>query len=174
MIHPKPYIISKLYRLLLFLVLATSLFNIQAQTTQEQHISSVMSRILSENRIVGELTVESLQNLPVGVRKYVNANRYIIAIDRAVFTEKGIYLSALAELTLHGNKNKIAFAAKNIHMTPAGIVNDQPAQLVLVTPQRIAVNEQVSMVLPADRHNRQQRTANRSDGRSGRLHGYSP
>jgi hypothetical protein len=144
---------SRTYFILILLFLAFPVSSQESLTPMEQHISSLIADIEQNNRTVSELTEESLANLPVGIKKTVGGNRYIIGIDSARVTEKGTYLSAYTEVTLHGKKKKIAFAARNVLFTPSGIDPSPAGRLVMVAPQRIRVSDQVTMTLTGDERN---------------------
>ena len=58
-----------------------------AEQQIEQYISSLLADIEQNNRIVGEITEESLKDLPIGVKKTIGGNNYLIAIDSARSTD---------------------------------------------------------------------------------------
>ena len=82
---PKPSNRTFILRFILFGFLSLTTLHVFCQVAEptqlEQYISNLLAKIESDDRIVGELTLESLQNLPIGVKKTIGNNRIVIGID---------------------------------------------------------------------------------------------
>ena len=126
----------------------------EAEPTQlEQYISSLLADIEQNNWFIDELTFESLDNLPVGIKKTIGNNRITIGVDSAQYFDNGIYINVFTEITLWKSKRTIAFAARNLLFTPTGISSTAASRLVMVSPQRITLSDQVDMILPGNDRN---------------------
>lgn len=114
---------------------------------------SVVNEVETKGNIVGNLTLDSLGTLPLGIAKKIGATEYIIAIDSAVFMPNKAMFSAYAAIDFPGSKDKVAFRARNIEFNPKGIIGGNNANLYLVSNHRIKIGPKVTLVLKANDNN---------------------
>lgn len=113
------------------------------------HCISVVNDVETKGNIIGQLNLDSLGQLPLGIAKDVGSSQVIIAIDSATFFPTRATFNAYAAIDFPGSADKIAFRAQNIEFNPKGIVGGDLARLVLVSNHRIRVNPNVTLVLKA-------------------------
>lgn len=113
------------------------------------HCISVVNDVEAKGNIVGQLNLDSLGQLPLGIAKDVGSSQVIIAIDSASFYVNKATFNAYAAIDFPGSADKIAFRAQNIEFNPKGIIGGDLARLVLVSNHRIRVNPNVTLVLKA-------------------------
>jgi hypothetical protein len=132
----------------------------QAQTDYNL-VSGFENAVLSKCKVVQEncktttqLKENDLSSLPLGIAPQGCNGTTIIVIDSAYWIEKnGWFYSAYASVVIPGTSKPIAFAAKNIGFNGGVLSGSSKMKLVLVSPQYIKVNENVTLELPADGHN---------------------
>lgn len=110
---------------------------------------SVVDDVETKGNVIGQLNLDSLGQLPLGIAKDVGGSQVIIAIDSASFFPNKATFNAYAAIDFPGSADKIAFRAQNIEFNPKGIIGGDLARLVLVSNHRIRINPNVTLVLRA-------------------------
>ncbi len=151
---PKALIKSTLFVFLVVISIATKAQNTAPDTSSQSdplinHCISVVNDVETKGNIIGQLNLDSLGQLPIGLAKDVGSSQVIIAIDSASFFPNKASFNAYAAIDFPGSADKIAFRAQNIEFNPKGIVGGDLARLVLVSNHRIRINPNVSLVLKA-------------------------
>ncbi len=139
--------------ILLFFVLKVSFLAFSQRFSASSDIIAFCESVESENRLVGELNVDSLPSLPIGIHKNIAGVDYTIAVDSARFLTNGAYFDAYMALGIPGLENKIAFRATNIQFNPKGVIGGGNSKLYLAEDQRIRFGPNISMLFPGDGSN---------------------
>lgn len=145
--------------LLRILPVASSLFFRQAGAQDsladpaQQLVLSVLQKVETENRIVGNYGPDSLTSLPVGIQREIGNVRYTIAIDSMVFLPDGARLNAYMALQFPGSGQKLCFSARRIAFNPKGVIGGAQARLILVSSHTIDLGPDLKLRLPADGSN---------------------
>jgi hypothetical protein len=139
---------------LFFLFITTAFFAQNADTASQSdpainHCISVVEDVESKGNIIGQLNLDSLGQLPIGIAKDIGSYQVIIAIDSSSFYPNKATFNAYAAIDFPGSADKIAFRAQNIEFNPKGIIGGDMARLVLVSNHRIRINPNVTLVLKA-------------------------
>ncbi|MCC7301044.1 MAG: hypothetical protein IT233_00225 [Bacteroidia bacterium] len=116
-------------------------------------VLSVLQKVETENRIVGDHGPDSLADLPVGIRRQIGNFSYLIAIDSAVFLPEGAYFNAYMALQFPGAGRKICFAARRVMFNPRGVIGGPQARLMLVSDHTIDLFPGLKLRFPADGNN---------------------
>jgi len=124
-------------------------------------VSGFENAVISKCKVVQEncktttkLKENDLTSLPIGIAPQGCNGTTIIVIDSAYWGEKnGWFYSAYASVIIPGTTKPIAFAAKNIGFNGGVLSGSAQMKLVLVSPQSIKVNDNLTLELPADGHN---------------------
>ncbi|HEY8400103.1 MAG TPA: hypothetical protein VIK89_02515, partial [Cytophagaceae bacterium] len=135
----------KKYFLLLFSVLYFS-FTCFSQEVNSKAIA-VNEAIIQEGRVVNEagLWQENATDLPIGIKREIAGQEYIIGIDSLVFTPGGSYISATAVVDVPGTEEKIAFSGSKINITPNGFKGASSAKLHLASDIPVRLNNKVKL-----------------------------
>ncbi len=113
------------------------------------HCISIVNDVETKGNIIGQLNLDSLGQLPLGIARDVGGSQIIIAIDSASFYANKASFNCYAAIDFPGSSDKIAFRAQNIEFNPKGIIGGNMARLLLVSNHRIRVNPNVTLVLKA-------------------------
>ncbi len=147
--------------LLYFLLLLLSPVAVVAQQAGYQTVNAVENVIIANVKHVTEncntkaqLKPGDLAALPVGIAPRGCDGTTIIVIDSAYRADRGgMFFSAYTSIVIPGTTKPIAFAARNIGFNKGGLTLATQTRLVLLSPQRIKINENVILELPADGRN---------------------
>lgn len=94
------------------------------------HCISVVEDVESKGNIIGQLNLDSLGQLPIGIAKDIGSYQVIIAIDSSSFYPNKATFNAYAAIDFPGSADKIAFRAQNIEFNPKGIIGGDMARLI--------------------------------------------
>jgi hypothetical protein len=143
----------------LILVSLLSLKSFAQETESSQNVSlidkihNLHEKVEAEGRLVTQLVEQDLMDLPVGLVKDVGATRQIVVIDEMWFTAEGAYFNAYISLDLPFVAEKLAFAAKEIAISPAGISASVGTKLQLVSEHSLPITSKIDLKLPGDGSN---------------------
>lgn len=127
--------------------------NVFSQDTPKDYVFEICDKVKDPNSQVGNLDVDSMACLPIGIRKEIAGTTYLIAIDSAEFTPEGAYFNAYMAIDFPGAEERIAFAAKHIKFNPKGVMGGDQAKLALVSEHRISMGPNNTLYLPKDGSN---------------------
>lgn len=124
-------------------------------TSFESYIHAKCNEVVANGKTTDKLSESDLQaDLPVGIAREIGNAVYVIAIDSAYRADRGgWFFSAYASITFPGTSKAIAFAAKNVGFNNGGLTSSSQVKLMLVSLQKIPVNENLTIELPADGRN---------------------
>jgi len=120
----------------------------------QKYVLSRCKNVADSCKITDRLEQQSLSTLPIGISPQGCSGTTIIVIDSAQRVDRrSWFFSAYASVIIPGTNDPLAFAAKNIGFGKGGLKATSQIKLVLVTPQRIRINDNLTLELPADGHN---------------------
>lgn len=124
------------------------------ETNQEiNQCISVVNQVETSGNVIGQLTNDTIGQLPIGIAKRIGPSQVIIAIDSAMFLPNKALFNAYAAIDFPGSFEKIAFSARSVEFNPKGIVGGDLAKLLLVSNHRIRINPNVTLVLKSRENN---------------------
>lgn len=129
-------------------------FFAQTDTTTsalERHIFALHERVMNDPSIQSDyFNPQDSASLPVGIVKQIGGTIYAICIDSAFYTPQGAYFNVYMAMDFPGSERKIAFAAKNIHFNPQGVLVSQGARLQLVSRKTVNLGANAQLVFKDD------------------------
>ncbi|MCB0479482.1 MAG: hypothetical protein KDC84_15040 [Crocinitomicaceae bacterium] len=137
-----------------FILLIIQLFVVELAYSQRyqtsEEIISFCEQIDQDMRYVGELNLDSVPSLPIGIHKNFGEFGVTIAIDSANFHTNGAFFDAYMALEIPGMRNKLAFRATNIQFNPKGVIGGALSRLMLVSEHTIEMGPNINLVVPGD------------------------
>ncbi|MBX7094063.1 MAG: hypothetical protein K1X56_05035 [Flavobacteriales bacterium] len=127
--------------------------NLLAQELSYAQVIETTTQVVSQEKYIGSLSENSLHHLPVGIVREIGGARYVIAVDSARFFPQDARFHAYMAVEFPGTDHKMAFAAKNVSFTPAGIAGGTGSRLMLVSEHQIDWGEDRQLTLAADGSN---------------------
>ncbi|MEZ4936933.1 MAG: hypothetical protein R2799_05000 [Crocinitomicaceae bacterium] len=143
-------------RINLFLIIViffNSFYAVSQRFQASDEIIAFCDQIDREMRYVGELNLDSLPSLPIGIHKDFGDFGITIAIDSADFQANGAYFDAYMALEIPGMRNKLAFRATHIQFNPKGVIGGAQSKLMLVSDHTIEMGPNISFIVPGDGSN---------------------
>ena len=116
-----------------------------------KRIISLDKTVKDKGAIVGFLTAQHLDKLPIGIMD--PSGKVVICIDSAKFTPNGGTFNAYAAIQLPGTKEKMCFRATGIPFGPNGITANDAPTLTLVSSHVLKIGNKVDLVLPGNGNN---------------------
>jgi hypothetical protein len=114
-----------------------------------QYVNKLDKTVRSKNLIVGTLTVQQLNKLPIGIMS--RDGKAMICIDSAKFGPNGATFNAYAAIQLPNWKRKLCFRALNVSFGPNGISMNN-ATLVLVS-NHVLSKKNYDVLVPGNGNN---------------------
>jgi len=140
----------------IFLFLLLTLAHAQTDSVinpLQQEVYDVVNKVESESRFFDDIQLDSIQQLPFGIRREIGATQYVIAVDSAEFKSNGAWFNAYMAIQFPNSNKKIAFAAKHVKFNPKGVVGGNQSKLMLVSDHSIKISQHIILKLKSDGRN---------------------
>ncbi|SDD07630.1 hypothetical protein [Williamwhitmania taraxaci] len=140
--------------LFLLLILSPVLLLGNGAQSEPQKAKGLIDYVKTNLRYVGNFESTQISELPLGIKRNVGNQEYVIVIDSAVYTPTGVTVSVYAALQLGISKDKsLIFGAKGIKLGYNGIADQDYNRLVLLSSDTLVINSMVSLIIPGNARN---------------------